>query len=433
MSRASEAATLDIADLRVGHYIHLDLSWLAHPFPTSQFKIRDAEQLAILRTLGLRRVRWSPMLSDTAALHRGTTEPAALDVETSDRASAAQPGGPPAVDQAVEHKRLQAMRMAQHRMSLKACQQRLGQAARTVRQLSQEVYSRPAETREAACQLIDNLASTILGDTDVAIHLMAEKAGGETLYQHALNVSLLAMLLARELKLPAKAVSAIGLGALMHDNGKIDVPERIWRKPPPLSRAEQALVEQHAQRGLEIGERMKLPPEVLQIIGQHHERVDGSGYPKKLKGTQISLLTRVVSVVNAYDNLCNPADRSAGMTPHEALAYLFLQQRAQFDDLVLSTFIRCMGIYPPGTLVSLSDERMGLVVSVNGSRPLKPTVLIYAPDIPKDAALLLDLSEDGAPTIARTHRAADLPAPALEYLAPSLRVTYFLHRAEQAA
>jgi putative nucleotidyltransferase with HDIG domain len=235
------------------------------------------------------------------------------------------------------------------------------------------------------------------------------------------------MLLARQIKMPGDVVTAIGLGALLHDAGKAEIPERVWRKSEPLSQGERALVESHVGKGVEVAMRMDLPPAALAVIAQHHELADGTGYPKRLKGEQIAPAARVVAIVNTYDNLCNPADRSAGMTPHEALALMFSKRRGQYDPLALNTFIRTMGIYPPGTLVELSDARLGIVVSVNGSNPLKPTVLMHAPELPKDAAPLVDLTLETALAVKRTLRPSEVRAEVLEYLSPGARMTYFLN------
>ena len=115
------------------------------------------------------------------------------------------------------------------------------------------------------------------------------------------------------------------------------------------------------------------------------------------------------------------------LTPHEALSTLFGQRRAQFDNLVLTTFVRSVGIYPPGTVVTLSNGTLGLVVSVNSSRPLKPTVLVYDPAVPKDSAIVVDLEEEPDVAVASTLRPAQLPAAVFDYLSPRKRTTYYFN------
>jgi putative nucleotidyltransferase with HDIG domain len=256
---------------------------------------------------------------------------------------------------------------------------------------------------------------------------MADKIGGEEVYHHALNVTLLSMMLAKEMKAPAEAVRLLGLGAFFHDIGEVEIPDRVVRKLEPLTKAEQSLMQQHVSYGVEIGKKLALPPEALVVIAQHHEHVDGSGYPRKLSGTQQSLLSRIVAVVNTYDELCNPPNPARALTPHEALSTMYAQQRNQFDAVAMSTFVRCMGVYPPGTLVVLSNGVLGIVVSVNSSRPLKPTVLIHDPAVPKEEAIVVDLEQEGDITVSKTLRPQQLPPAAMDYLSPRKRMAYYFN------
>ena len=133
---------------------------------------------------------------------------------------------------------------------------------------------------------------------------------------------------------------------------------------------------------------------------------------------------RIVGLINAYDNLCNPQDLSKALTPYEALSQLFAKQRDKFDQNLLRTLIRVLGVYPPGTVVRLSDQRLGLVVSVNTREAMKPAVLLYDPDIPAEAALILDLAAEPALKIAEGIKPGLLPQEVFHYLNPRQRVTY---------
>lgn len=430
MSRPSTAHYIELNELRVGLHVHLDLSWMEHPFPSSSFKIKNQSQIDTIRGLKLTRVRYSPELSDAAepAVDAATSAAPSPAVRPTDTAAAApQPQTPTTIA-----RRRQAARLAERQSLLKTCEQELGQAAKTLKSISRNLYAAPAEARRVAKELIDGLAATLSEDADVAIHLMSDKGGSESLYHHALNVSFLAMMLAREMKAPPAAVAHVGLGALMHDIGKLDIPERVWRKLEPLTQAEQSWVRQHPAGGLALGQRMELPPEALQIISQHHEMVDGSGYPKKLKGTQISLFARIVTVANTYDNLCNPINPAMALTPYEALAAMYGLQRGRFDARALETFVRCMGVYPPGTLVSLCDNTVGMIVKTNASQPLKPTVLVYDRDVPRSEAVMIDLDEAPELSISRALKPGELSKEALAYLAPRQRMTYFVGKEPQA-
>lgn len=315
--------------------------------------------------------------------------------------------------------------LAARRAKIKACEGALLNSARTVKSITKNLFARPAAAQQQAESLVQSMAASMLVDADIAIHLMADKVGGEEVYDHALNVMLLAMMLARELKVPASAIQQMGLGAVFHDVGTHDLPERVTRKGEVLSKAEQSVFQQHSAAGVEIGKKLGLSAEALQVILQHHEAADGSGYPKRLKGPQISLLAKIVTIASDYDDLCNPANPAKAFTPHEALSVMYGQQRMRYDNAALMTFVRCMGIYPPGTIVVLSNGTIGMVTSVNSTRPLKPSVLVYDPNVPRDEAMLVDLEKEPDVVVSKTMRPQQLTDEMHAYLAPRKRVTYY--------
>lgn len=403
--------------LCIGLFVHLDLSWTEHPFTFSSFKIKSLDQIATIQSLGLSRIRYNPDKSESAPL----PPPAAQDVTPPPLSATPHREDDPVF----QVKRERMARLDKQRAKASACEKELISAARTVKALNQNVFSRPDEARESASSLISGIAASMLVDADVSIQLMADKSGGEELYHHTLNVSLLSMMLAKELKAPAPVVQMVGMGALFHDVGELEIPDRLVKRTEPLNKSELALWQQHTEYGVQIGKKMGLSPEILQVIAQHHERVDGSGFPAHLKAVQMSLLSRIVSLVNAYDELCNHPDPNRSLTPHEALSMMFAQQRAQFDSMALSTFVRCMGVYPPGTIVVLSNGATGMVVSVNTTKPLRPMVLIHDPSVPREEAILVDLEEAPDVSVSRTLRPTQLSPEAHAYLSPRKRMTYY--------
>jgi hypothetical protein len=134
---------------------------------------------------------------------------------------------------------------------------------------------------------------------------------------------------------------------------------------------------------------------------------------------------RIVSLVNRYDNMCNPHVPSRALTPHEALSLLFAQGKNRYDTAILGAFIKMMGVYPPGSVVQLTDDRYALVVSVNSSRPLKPRVMVHEARVPREEALLLNLESEPRLGIRRSLKPQQLPTEALDYLSPRTRVAYF--------
>jgi putative nucleotidyltransferase with HDIG domain len=417
------SCTIDVSQLCIGLHVHVDLPWTRHPFTFSSFKIRSLEQIAVLQSLGVQRIRYSPAKSDGDPL-----------IAHDDHLGFDLPPEPPRHDDpALEAKRQRIARLAAQRQRVAACEREFLSSARAMKSINQNIFSLPEHARQEAVALSRSIADSMLMDVDIAINLMKDKLGAEETYHHALNVAVMSMMLAKELKAPPEAMRLLGVAAIFHDAGRMDLPERVTRKTDPLTKAEAALLQQHVPYGIEIGRKLGLPAEALHVIAQHHEHADGSGYPKGLKGNEISMLARIVAVVNEFDNLCNPVNAARALTPHEALSLLYGQQRAQFEPMVLNTFIRCMGIYPPGTVVVLSNDTLALVTSVNSTKPLKPTVLIYDPAVPRDEAILVDLEEEPGVTIVRTLKPQQLPDEVFDYLSPRRRMAYYFDSPQRAA
>ena len=167
----------------------------------------------------------------------------------------------------------------------------------------------------------------------------------------------------------------------------------------------------------------------MQAVAQHHERADRSGFPARLEASSWDKLGQIVALVNHYERLCNPSHGGACLTPHEALSVMFAQHQGKFDPGLLGIFIRMMGVYPPGSVVQLVDERYAIVVSVNPARPLRPRIVVYDRSIPKEQAQVWDLEELPGVGIRRSLRPPQLPREVLDYLSPRQRICYFFERA----
>jgi putative nucleotidyltransferase with HDIG domain len=420
---------ISVDQLQVGVYVYLDVGWMRHPFTFNNFKIRDEDQLDIIRRLGLDHVRWDPLRSDLKPLPKPSP--------AEDGASPAQiePAAPAEDEdhQMLAAKRVRIQRLSEHRHRMSHVEAAFQSAANVVRGINKNIHSQPARTVNDASQLIEQVVDSLLAAPELTIQLMSEKPGNEDYYFHSLNVAVLSMTLGRELGLPAEIVRSIGLGALFHDIGLNEIPAKILNNPGPLSKAEREFREMHCQYGLDIAKKSSLPGSVQKIILQHHELFDGTGYPAALKSEAIDTLARLVGLINAYDNLCNPVGSASGMTPHEALSYMFAQQRKRFDPRFLQAFIRFMGVYPPGSVVGLSNDALGLVIRVNSSRPLRPSIIVYDAGIPKSEAIILDLEEEPDINITRAIKPAQLPAAVYDYLSPRRRVSYYFDSSSATA
>jgi HD-GYP domain-containing protein (c-di-GMP phosphodiesterase class II) len=401
---------IDVDALKVGMFIHLDLGWMRHPFPLSSFRISSEEQIGILRKLGLRQVRWSPSQSQL----KSEEQPA----------SASKSG---AAELTPEQQVAAARRVAllRQREALGQCEAQYAEAAKVLGEVNADLQRAPAKAGALARDLCRSLLDKMLVEGDVSLRLLTE-AAGDRACAHGLNVSLVGLLLGRASGMNETELLDLGVGALLHDMGKLEIEPRLRHRSEQFSSAELAGYQWHVTKGVEMGQRAGLTAPSLCVVAQHHEQADGKGFPQKLLGDKVHPAARVVALVNRFDGLCNPALPGVkGMTPHEALSLMFAQGRSRFDATLLNAFIRMMGVYPPGSAVQLTDERYALVVAVNANRPLKPTVLIHDPAIPSREALLTSLEEQPNLGIRRSLRAQDLPDAARDYLRPRARLAYF--------
>jgi len=416
MSLTSSTETIDVSDLRIGMFIHLDGGWMSHPFPLSSFKITSQDQLVALRATGLRLLRWSPEQSDP--------EPptAAAQPEPADK--------PEPTPEQVEARARRAHRemLSAERQALAACERQFGEAVRASRQVFDGVVVQPDVARLGAQALVGQLVDKMVGAEDMCIRLLSEGAGDRA-NAHAVNVSVISLLMGRSFGLTAAEMMDLGVGALLHDVGKLEIPDRYRHREEGFNAAENKLYESHVAHGTAQARRLRLSPEAAVIVAQHHEFSDGSGFPLGINNDRTTVLSRIVALVNVYDNLCNPANPAKGLTPHEAVALMFAQGRARYDPAIIGAFIKMMGVYPAGSVVQLTDDRFALVVGVNSSRTLRPRVLVHDPKVPRDEALILDLETVSGLGIRRSLKPLALPEAALGYLSPRPRVHYFFEPA----
>ena len=402
------SSTIAVEKLRVGMFIQLDGGWLSHPFPLSSFRIAGEDQIATLRRLGLRELRWVPEKSD---LSDGDIDPVP------------NPGIPPKVDAATLLSQQRRQDLQTQRELIQRCERQHSEAAKSWRQAWDAVGAHPKGAALGAQNLTQAMLDNMLDAQEIGIRLVA--GGGDRAAGHALNVGIISLLIARTLGVPENELLDLGVGALMHDVGKTEVADRFRHAEDGFSAIELSAYRDHVAKGVALGHRMGLSAGALNVLSQHHEHADGSGFPLKHGGERLSRGARIVALVNRYDNLCNPQARTLALTPHEAVSVGFAQGRQRFDAAVLNAFIRMMGVYPAGSLVQLTDDRFGLVVGVNSSRPLKPRVLVHEPSLPRSEALVMDLERTPNLGIRRSLPASKLPTAAIEFLDPRPRVSYY--------
>lgn len=220
-------------------------------------------------------------------------------------------------------------------------------------------------------------------------------------------------------------MNSLAFGALMHDIGKCKIDKKVLYKKSGMSKSEKKLFQMHPFYGVELLSGMKeVNKEVMRIIYHHHVRNENHGYPENVLFDQVSILPRIVAIVDLYDNLINKRDYETSLTPHKALANMYKSASRFLDKNVLSHFIRMMGVYPPGSISELDTGEVALVVSI-GEDPLLPDVIVYDPNIPKNEAMILRLGRDIESRIERIISRKDLTQEQIKYLSPKTKIGYY--------
>ncbi len=421
--------------LRVGLWVSMD------DVPGTGFLLRSEAQIATFAQVGVSHVWHEPERSEVEPLPEpepqaespaadspsasGSIEiVAAAEVERGDTAVEARGPRTSAFDDepltAAPADALDAQRQ-----SLDRCERRFSAVSKAFRNVLQNVRAQPDEARAIAETEIGGMVRAMQQEQDVAIRLLSEKAGQETAL-HAINVSVLSVLLARAMGLDEALIAAIGVGALLHDVGKIELPDVMRGKAESNNPTERRMFQSHVEHSRTLAEKMALGETAAAVVAQHHEASDGSGYPLALKGDAIHPAARVVALVNHYDNLCNPPNPIHALTPHDAIAGVYRKAKEKFDATALNAFVPMMGIYPPGSVLHLSDGRFALSVAVDPTNAMKPKVIIHDPAVPADEALVVALAECPELAIQRAIKPMALPRAAFDYLQPRKRTSFFI-------
>jgi putative nucleotidyltransferase with HDIG domain len=406
------------AALKLGYAIKLPGGWLKHPFLSGDMIIENMQQLQIIRSLELEYVFFYPDKSKKIDMpdELNDDDAASFNMAASEAQVKMQQDKMQRIEQAKAHRR-----------ELQRTEKAFSQSLLQVKSLMSKINSRPLNAIDEAGSLISAMADILLGADSLVLHLISGAAKEqEGLYYHSLNVATLSMMLAKNLNLTAAQIKTVGIGALFHDIGKIKIPSQILRKTTALTAPEQNLLKLHTKYGVElVGLTDNFPLEAWPIVEQHHEYIDGSGYPKGLKEPQIDALAKIVAVVNAFDNLCHPLDINNSRSPHHALSYMYRTMKGKLPEREMKVMIKMMGVYPPGTIVLLSDQRLGIVMSVNSDSLLCPNVLIYDADIPRLEAPIITLEPDKL-SINKVIKIQSLPQQVAEYLNPRAQVSYHI-------
>jgi HD-GYP domain-containing protein (c-di-GMP phosphodiesterase class II) len=198
-------------------------------------------------------------------------------------------------------------------------------------------------------------------------------------FTHSVNVSVLAIALGKRLGFSTQELNDLGFAGLMHDIGKMQIPEEILNKPGILTESEFDVMKQHSARGYQyLKTTRQLSDDILHAVRYHHEKSDGSGYPDGLHEAQIPKFAKIISIADVYDAITTARVYRKGMMPDEAIRRLFSWSGKHFNESLVRFFISVMGIYPAGTLVMLDTNELAIIIGPNKTDPVRPKVLVIA-------------------------------------------------------
>ena len=249
-------------------------------------------------------------------------------------------------------------------------------SVRFARKTIQNINNGEALPLQEAEKIVNDVLESITRNYNALLGLIKLRSRDEYTYTHSINVGVLAILLARQMDITEDETRKIGLAGLFHDIGKSRIPDEVLNSPRRLTPDEFDIMKKHPELGLTLVNLEKLSPEIVQGIVEHHEKYNGKGYPRGLKGEEIRFVGRLLTVVDVYDALTSKRVYKDPMLPHQALSLMYTMRDEEFDANILEQFIRSQGIYPVGSVVELSSGWRGLVVQANPDKPLYPQVAL---------------------------------------------------------
>jgi len=420
--------------LRIGMHIHeVPGSWLSHPFWRGSFKLADDKQLAQLRAAvrhvvidtrkgldvdgtpvaGLAATGGSSLPDQTTFLDDVEVSAAASDEASEDAsgegfavtvdpapapafAAAPQPAGavrlPPAQRVGLQEEVLRASRIVA--------------SSRTAMQsMFQDVRLGKAVDAEHCLPLVDDITQSVSRNPGAIVSLARLKTSDDYTYMHSVAVCALMVTLARQLGLSEADTREAGLAGLVHDLGKAMMPPEVLNKPGALTPEEFAIMKGHPEAGhrmLTEGRGVGAVP--LDVCLHHHEKVNGKGYPKGLRGDEISVFAKIGAVCDVYDAITSNRPYKAGWDPAESITRMAQWAKdGHFDERIFQAFVKSVGIYPTGSLVKLRSGRLAIVVEQGEASLLKPVVKVFystkasEPLVPQ----LLDLGQSSDEIVSR--------------------------------
>ena len=376
---------VSVDELQFGVFIaELDRPWTETPFMFQGFLLNNDKQLAALKQYCKKVV---------IDLEKGLDLPERSQLQTAPISTAPKP---PSVLTSIKT-RAKYEEQASVDAELPRARTAQSKTESALQELFVSVKAGKAIDAPRVKEAVTNMTDSVVRNPDAMLLLTKMKAKSEHNLDRAVGVSIYMITFGRFLQLPREQLDLLGMLGLLQDVGKMRVPEEILNKSEPLTNVETALCRSHVDHSFAIlKETAGLPAGLAELASLHHERYDGSGYPKKLKGPQIGLFGVIAGLVDFFDALSHPRPYGEALAPSNVLTMLYNWRDIQFDGPLVEQFIQCIGIFPVGAIVELNSGEMGIVIAQNLARRLQPRVMVVldAEGNQKKPHLILDLAKD---------------------------------------